>query len=197
MPVRNFLYKGWKIMYLVYTSIIVLIVKIIAQSSNYNQIMDHLYLGNFYSGIDKKFIQSKNITLVINCSHRLPFLKSIPVNIDNTIDYGTNNIEQTRSYRFAVNDIQNKTNTCIFKKQLPKVVEIIKKEIENGGNVLVHCKHGISRSATVIAYYTMKYLGLTRKQALKFVKSKRGCAFKFDYISNFYDALTLDNENIV
>lgn len=46
---------------------------------------------------------------------------------------------------------------------------------ELGGKVLVHCKMGISRSASVVIAYAMKAYHLTLAEASQLVKTKRSC----------------------
>ena len=49
----------------------------------------------------------------------------------------------------------------------------IEKAIDQGGSVLVHCRAGVSRSATVMIAYTMHRLKCNVQTAFKHVKSKR------------------------
>lgn len=46
---------------------------------------------------------------------------------------------------------------------------------EEGSKVLVHCKMGISRSASVIIAYVMKVKNWSLTKAFQYVKNKRGC----------------------
>ena len=52
--------------------------------------------------------------------------------------------------------------------------QFIDKALSNNEKVLVHCKAGISRSATIVISYIMKTKKMKLSDALAFVKSKRG-----------------------
>ena len=52
-------------------------------------------------------------------------------------------------------------------------VAYIEEGIKEGGNVLVHCAMGVSRSATVVVAFLMKNKGMKRDEAIDWVKSKR------------------------
>lgn len=54
-----------------------------------------------------------------------------------------------------------------------EVCAFIDKQREKG-HVLVHCRAGVSRSATIVIAYVMKKKRWTYKEAYEFVLSKRG-----------------------
>lgn len=49
----------------------------------------------------------------------------------------------------------------------------IKRHLDRGFNVYVHCVAGMSRSSSVVAAFLMKEFGLTAEEALNYVKSRR------------------------
>ena len=55
---------------------------------------------------------------------------------------------------------------------MEKICNIIEKEREDHG-VLIHCQHGVSRSASFAIAYTIKKKGISFDEAKQFVKSKR------------------------
>lgn len=56
-----------------------------------------------------------------------------------------------------------------------KTYRYIRRAKDEGSKVLVHCKMGISRSASVVIAYVMKAYDWNLDRALEFVKTKRGC----------------------
>ncbi|XP_021357881.1 protein phosphatase Slingshot homolog 1-like isoform X2 [Mizuhopecten yessoensis] len=53
--------------------------------------------------------------------------------------------------------------------------KFIAKARRENSKVLVHCKMGISRSASTVMAYLMKEYGMSRREAYDFVKAKRAC----------------------
>lgn len=55
--------------------------------------------------------------------------------------------------------------------------DYIQEHRKKGCNVLVHCHAGISRSATIVIGYLMKYENMNLKTSLAFVLKKRPCIY--------------------
>ncbi|ETN80625.1 dual specificity phosphatase, catalytic domain protein [Necator americanus] len=53
----------------------------------------------------------------------------------------------------------------------------MKNAVQSGGNVLVHCEVGVSRSVTVVAAYIMQKYKFSPEKALEFIKKSRPIAF--------------------
>ena len=132
------------------------------------EILPGLWLGDEQSALDIDFLESKNIEMVINCSLEAGFAntpqikKKIRLNIQD-------NLKPEEINKMYIN--------------LTRVVEAMKENIRNC-NILVHCKAGIQRSATIICAFLMKYANMSMEDAMLCIKSKKpdvfisGCNFE-------------------
>jgi len=120
-----------------------------------------------------KAIKSRNVTRIVSMGvdarKEQPELKDMILFVDiaDTVD--------------AMNDLD---------KHLNRAYDWINDELSkpNGGSVLVHCRQGISRSASVVCYYLMKRYQITAIMALARVKKSRA---KADPNKGFFKILQL------
>ena len=108
----------------------------------FNEITPHLFISNWYISNDINFIQSKNIRAVITLEKTLK-----PQNI---VDY-----YRSHGIDFMYIPINDSPDENIYQYFDP-TFEFIKKHIDRGENVLVHCAAGVSRSATIIIHYIIR-----------------------------------------
>ncbi|KAF7981319.1 hypothetical protein HWV62_34261 [Athelia sp. TMB] len=82
---------------------------------------------------------------------------------------------EEREGRIKVLDIKGVCDDGIdtLEPQLAPVCDWIEKARREGGQVLVHCRVGVSRSATVTIAYVMKHLGVPLVDAYLIVRSRR------------------------
>lgn len=112
-----------------------------------------LYLGDYVTACNEEWLRQHNITLVVNCTKDL----SMPSN-------------PILGLRLPVDDIYTANETVrngeitAMDTYLDDVVNIIEYVVRQGHGVLVHCLHGIQRSATVIVAYLLKYGGESWKR---------------------------------
>lgn len=118
------------------------------------EILPHLYLSNFPDAAR----ETPRGFFVVNCTMNLPMVYG----------YGM---------RLPVNDDLQPESIDIMSRALPVVVEQIDNVITSGGDVLVHCAAGQQRSAAVVAAYLMYNAGMSRDQAIAFIRSKKPDAF--------------------
>lgn len=82
---------------------------------------------------------------------------------------------EEREGRIKVLDIKGVCDDGIdtLEPQLAPICDWIDRAREQGGKVLVHCRVGVSRSATVTIAYVMKYLRISLVEAYLIVRSRR------------------------
>jgi len=82
---------------------------------------------------------------------------------------------EEREGRIQVLDIKGVCDDGIdtLEPQLAPVCKWMDRAREQGGKVLVHCRVGVSRSATVTIAYVMQYLGISLVEAYLIVRSRR------------------------
>uniref|UniRef100_A0A915PKE6 Uncharacterized protein n=1 Tax=Setaria digitata TaxID=48799 RepID=A0A915PKE6_9BILA len=112
-----------------------------------------VYLGSQDVAHDYDILKAHNITHVINCATGVKniFLGAIKYLTFDVLDLPWTNLEQ----------------------HFDKCHEFMWDAVESGGNVLVHCNAGVSRSATIVLSYIMRYNKMTLREALEHVNAIR------------------------
>jgi protein-tyrosine phosphatase len=124
----------------------------ILKIKHYNEILPNLFIGNYYS------IKLQKYDLIINCTKDLNdnFIKSkkirIPIN-DN--------------YLFKNNEILNYIH----------FLDIIDENLKNNKKVLVFCKFGFQRSATITLLYLIIKKKINKSEATDLIKNQRTISF--------------------
>jgi protein-tyrosine phosphatase len=131
------------------------------------EIIPHLWLGNEKSSHCKKFLNKYNIKHIIRV---LP-------NKENT--HSKKRVYGNVSYlNIPIVD----SDTCF--KDLYEFFEstnnYIHRALNNNEPVLVHCKRGHHRSASVIAAYLIKHLNIHHNRAVWYINYIRPCALRRD-----------------
>ena len=76
---------------------------------------------------------------------------------------------QYKHMRISVDDVPTED----LRKHMPRAIHFIKEAHRSGGNLLVHCRMGRSRSAVIVEAYCMHEYGMTAAEAARFVEGKR------------------------
>ena len=123
-------------------------------NSHPSKIFNWLYLGSFANARDITELKFNGINKILNCA----------IECHNT--QIPKDIEEMHLYikdagKFNIFDYFEKANDYINKCKL------------EGGKLLVHCKFGISRSASFVIAYLIKYDKYTVDNALRFLQKKR------------------------
>ena len=115
-----------------------------------------IYLGNWTGARNVEYLQTTKIKYVVSI---------LPAFIACHNDFEANNIIQKI---FEANDV----HTYDIYSKLHEVADYIN-ESSGKGNVLVHCAAGVSRSATCLIAYYIKYRGMSYEEALSLLRNKR------------------------
>eukprot|EP00795_Rhopilema_esculentum_P012771 gene12771-3503_t len=119
------------------------------------EVVPLLFIGGLASSHDSSFLTEKNITTIINASN----MKAQRL-------YTKSGISELS---VPVCDVPGSDIGQFF----DSVGQRIEEAMISKNAVLVHCAAGISRSASLVLGYLMKYKNMTLKDAHSFVKSKR------------------------
>lgn len=122
--------------------------------SNMDLIVSTIYLTGMY-GLTKENFRDCKIGLVINATIEYPLIRSSTV----------------ESYRVPVEDDPDDNISIYFED----VVDLIESMRRNGRSTVIHCAAGVSRSATIVLAYLLKYSNLTLHEAFILTYATRPC----------------------
>ncbi|MCJ8746734.1 hypothetical protein PDJAM_G00144950 [Pangasius djambal] len=129
------------------------ILLILGQMDKATLIFDHLYLGSEWNASNLEELQETGVGYILNVTRE----------IDNFFP-GTFCYHNVRVYDEETTDLLAHWNDTY---------NFIVKAKKNHSKCLVHCKMGVSRSASTVIAYAMKEYGWTLEKAYNFVKEKR------------------------
>lgn len=130
------------------------ILVILGQMDPASRILDYLYLGSEWNASNLDELRQNGITHILNVTRE----------IDNFFP-ASFKYKNVRVYDEEATDLLHHfDDTFRFLKTAKE---------EKGGRALVHCKMGISRSATCTVSYLMKVYEMDLKDALNYTKSRR------------------------
>lgn len=132
-----------------------------------NKITDHLYLGSMCSR-HPNILKLLNIKLVITFADEIDSYTK-----EYTDKLGIRNIQYKLKDLFNLSKDDIVKNVDLFKNHVPNAYINIENAIRENNNVLVHCRMGISRSASLVIFYIMRKMNLNYYQAEKYVRSRR------------------------
>jgi len=123
----------------------------------FSKIDSHIYLSSYKMANDKKILNKYKIKNIL------------------TIMPECNDCDKMNKYKginylqISKEDNQNEN----LKEEFDKCFKFINNAIDNEENILIHCRAGKSRSPTIIAAYLIKKYGLSRDDALNYMKKNR------------------------
>ncbi|KAK2837278.1 hypothetical protein Q5P01_014490 [Channa striata] len=126
---------------------------ILGQMDKATLIFDHVYLGSEWNASNLEELQESGVGHILNVTRE----------IDNFFP-GTFSYHNIRVYDEEATDLLAHWNDTY---------NFIVKAKKNHSKCLVHCKMGVSRSASTVIAYAMKEYGWSLEKAYNFVKQKR------------------------
>uniref|UniRef100_I3K6Y3 protein-serine/threonine phosphatase n=1 Tax=Oreochromis niloticus TaxID=8128 RepID=I3K6Y3_ORENI len=126
---------------------------ILGQMDKATLIFDHVYLGSEWNASNLEELQETGVAYILNVTRE----------IDNFFP-GTFSYHNIRVYDEEATDLLAHWNDTY---------NFIVKAKKNRSKCLVHCKMGVSRSASTVIAYAMKEYGWSLEKAYNFVKQKR------------------------
>ena len=105
------------------------------------RVTDKLWLGSCFDAKDIEFLRGERITHVVNCADPLPLFETYTVKDADLRAWIVLNADDDRDYP-------------ILERHLDTVTEFIDRALlEPDAKVLVHCRAGVNRSATLVLAY--------------------------------------------
>jgi dual specificity MAP kinase phosphatase len=145
-----------------------------------SRILEHLYLGNLAHASNAGMLRQLGITHVcsIGESALVPPAASMQRDAAGADGGGggqTSLWEEERAGRIAVLDLQGISDDGIdpIRPYFERTMEFIDEARLKGGKCLVHCRVGVSRSATLVIAYCMRALAMDLVSAYLLVRSRR------------------------
>lgn len=115
---------------------------------NCDRVLENLYIGGVEAVLDSERLAEQGIRAVVCCNRELEFPTS-------------NFLPELEYYRVDVEDMGREPIELFF----PEATEFIHAQLQQERPVLVHCKAGVSRSASVVLAYLMEYCGYSLHEA--------------------------------
>ena len=128
---------------------------ILGKTFSGSKILPNLWIANHESTCDLQSLKDRNIKHII-CA-----VLGLTARFPNDFHY----------YMLRIRD----TNEDIY-QYFDYIADLIQKCLSKNEPVLVHCRHGVSRSVTLVAAYLIKFCNMTVKEAIEFIQQSRQCA---------------------
>lgn len=126
---------------------------ILGQMDSASKIFDHVYLGSEWNASNLEELKENGIGYILNITREIDNFFPGTFNYHNIRVYDLDDTELLHHWDYTYKFIQRAKNA--------------------GSKVLVHCRMGISRSASTVIAYGMKEYGWSLGDTMKYVKARR------------------------
>merc|ERR1719158_1710105 len=130
------------------------ILLVLGQMDPASKIFDFLYLGSEWNASNLEELTANGVTHILNVTREIDNFFPAVFKYLNIREWDVEETDLLKNWDETYNFIHGA-------KQM-------------GGKVLVHCKMGISRSASTVCSFAMKYFGWSLSRALSHTKERRG-----------------------
>merc|ERR1719427_1499510 len=116
------------------------------------EVFSHLYLGGV-DVISTQFLTSNNIVNILTVDIELPVI----------------DLPDVKIHHKHINETDEEDTVLVT--YFPVISDWLIKAVNQGNNSLVHCRHGVSRSATMVIATIMKMLDYDYEKAFAYMQS--------------------------
>ena len=125
-----------------------------------DRVDENIFIGNEAAANDLEWLAKEGISLIVNCA------KEIPNYHEGTLRYLRLDLDDGRSQKNAEDDLYR-----VSEATYRYLAATLKRDPK--AKILVHCRAGISRSASVVVYYLMRKNSMDYDTALRYLKERR------------------------
>lgn len=129
--------------------------------NNVDEVVPNLWLGDIQSSYDKHFLISNNISYIIRVMPKFDKTKMF-----SHIKYLHIPVKDKQLCGYNLNPF------------FDNISDFIKDAYRSQKGILVHCKRGHHRSASIIAAFMMKHLGLNYYKTVRYINHLRPCSLR-------------------
>ena len=120
-----------------------------------------LWIGAVSDAIDEEQLRAHGITTLVCVARGLLKVSPCPLNA------------HRGSHRYALLSLVDSPEETLFTPILEELFRFLDEALRTGGEILVFCVKGQSRSVAVVAAYLMRRFGMSRSEALGVIYSAR------------------------